>query len=121
MQTLIKTGSVIASCLLLSACLSYTSDQMARSGSLTDHSLLMQIVPGETSAAWLVARTGDPESIQVNEDGAELWRYSSVTQSKTKVRALPLVAVELNRERQKVFHFKVEGEVITHFWEEALN
>lgn len=121
MHTLIKTGTVAASCLLLSACLSFTSDQTATSGSLTDHTLLMQIVPGETSAAWLIRRTGAPESVRTSDDGAELWRYSSVTQSMTQVRALPIVAVKLNREKQKVFHFKVEDEVITQFWEEALN
>ena len=110
----------VLSVLALTSCVSYERDQHIVSGSLTDHNLVAQVTLGATTAEWLLAHVGEPQTINNIGGGEELWTYTSTTRSQTLVRAFPLVAVKLQNQKQVVYQFALKDEVVTRVWQEQL-
>ncbi|NKC01133.1 MAG: hypothetical protein GKR90_21920 [Pseudomonadales bacterium] len=120
MRALANVTGIFSLTLFMTACVSYEASRNSASGSFADRAILDRIVPGETTSSWLIQQTGEPDTIQQTSLDVEVWQYSSVTQSTTRVRALPLVAVQLSDQTRTVFHFEIKDEVVTQFWREQL-
>ena len=113
--------SVVLLSLLLSGCISYSTDTQLVTEQLQDKSLLSSIRPGETSVTWLVERWGHPNAVRDGGDGASrVWQYEDLAHSTTAVRALPLFAVELKKQSRTVYNFAVENDTIVRFWASQL-
>ena len=119
MQAL-KTTTLFLITALASSCVSYEREQNLISGSMTDQSVLQHITPGVTTSDWWLIHAGEPDRVEDTGNGEQLWTYSSVTQSQTKVRALPLVAVKLQDEQQTLYRFSVQDSVVTRMSQQRL-
>ena len=98
---------------LATSCVSYEREQAFVSGSLKDQTVLQRITPGITTSDWLLTHAGEPDAIDQMSHGEQLWTYSSITHSQTKVRALPLLAIKLRDEQQVLYQFSVKDSVVT--------
>ena len=112
--------ALLACVSLTTACMSYEREKQIVSGSLTNEALLSQVIPGDTTANWLVAQIGEPDVVTPTGNGSEQWSYSAVTHSKTNIRALPLIAVKLRNEKRVVHYFEIRDEVVERMWQERL-
>ncbi len=110
--------ALITSCLVLGGCVSYHSERDRVDADIPDLSALQQITPGETTTDWLVAHFGQPSAVRRPSDAIAVWQYQNVSRSTTRVRALPLFAVELEDQSRTVYHFEIENNYVVRFWQD---
>ncbi len=111
--------ALFLSCLALAGCVSYQSERERVDADIPDMSALQQITLGETTTDWLVAQFGQPSAVRRPSDAIAIWQYQNVSRSTTRVRALPLFAVELKDQSRTVYHFEIENDYVVRYWKDA--
>ena len=111
--------SLVLGCLTLSGCVRYQSERERVNAEIPDTRALQKITPGETTADWLLAEFGQPSAVHRPGGNIAIWQYQNVSHSRTRVRALPLFAVELHDQARTVYHFEIENNYVVRFWKDA--
>ena len=103
----------------LAGCVSYESERQRIDADIPDMSTLQQISLGETTTEWLVAEFGQPSAVRRPSEAIAVWQYQNVTSSMTRVRALPLFAMEMKDQSRTVYNFEIENNYIVRYWKDA--
>ena len=104
--------------LLLSGCISYSTNQLAPEGSFPSTTALSLVKPGVTDSSWLIQQFGYPTNISAASDGTEQWQYQSTINHSTHMRAFPLLAVNLEKSEIKVYYFELVNDRVTRHWQD---
>ena len=105
--------------LSLAGCISYRSEQGTVSKAIEDTGVLQNVELGKTTTDWLVAHFGQPQAVRRPSEGIAVWQYENVHKHSRKVRALPLLSIDLTEEERELFHFEVENDYIVRYWRET--
>lgn len=111
--------SLMCVTLLLAGCISYKSESGTVHQSIPDERYLNTFEPGATTTEWLLAKFGQPEAVRNSSDTLSVWQYENIVRNQRVIKALPLLAIELKKERTTVYHFEVENDVVLRFWKET--
>jgi len=102
--------------LLTTGCVSYQN--VTESTSVrADNAFLSRITIGETSSHWLARELGEPQKIITNSAASTIWQYHHVVNHATRFRALPIIAVELEKAQLTVVNFEISNDIITRTWQ----
>lgn len=66
----------VGTLLSLSGCLIMGSAKQERTGNYVSDATLARIEPGKTTAGWVIATLGEPDTRSKVEDDRELWRWN---------------------------------------------
>ena len=102
----------------LAGCISYSSDQTQEALDVPHPTLLAQIQLGETPSQWLRDHLGEPSSVRLPSETQSVWQYENTQHTRTRVRALPLLAIETNRRQRTIFNFAIERNRIVRYWQD---
>lgn len=114
-----RAASLVATTTLIAGCISYQSERERVDADIPDTAALAAITLGETTADWLVEQFGHPSAVRRPSATVAIWQYENVKRSTTRMRALPLFAVELSDTDRTVYHFEVENDFIVRFWKDS--
>lgn len=116
-----SAACILALSLSLSGCISYQSERERVDADIPDMNYLQEITLGETTSDWLLKQFGQPSAVRRPSDSVAVWQYENVERSTTKVRALPLFAVELKDLNRTVYLFEIENDYIVRYWKDAVD
>lgn len=114
-----RAALVAGIALMLSGCLAVIHEREAHTGGIDG--ALAEVVIGQTSADWLRDRLGPPDQIapaEIGEGWGERWRYYSESETRTEIRALPLVSLSMASIEDSVMAFDIDNGVIVRAWQE---
>ena len=112
---------ILATSLSLSGCISYQSQRERIDADIPDMRFLQEITLGETTSDWLLNQFGQPSVVRRPSDTVAVWQYENVERSMTRVRALPLFAVERNDLNRTAYLFEIENDYIVRYWQDDLD
>jgi hypothetical protein len=115
------TAAVLAgACVLLGGCFCAESNtRIHPEGFAPAGEAMKQVIPGKTTAEWLVAALGAPSSKTRLADGTEMYKYEYVETSDSRLQLVPLPqAVETIKTRHRLW-FEVRDGVIQRCWRES--
>ena len=116
-----RAVSILALGLGLSGCISYQSEHERIDADIPDLDHLQEITLGQTTSSWLVEQFGRPSAVRRTSDDITVWQYENTERSTTRVRALPLFAVELKDLSRTTYLFEIENDYIVRFWKDAID
>ncbi len=116
-----RAVSILALSLGLSGCISYQSEQERIDADIPDMEHLQEITLGQTTSEWLLEQFGPPSAVRRPSETVAVWQYENVERSTTRVRALPLFAVELKDLNRTMYLFEIENDYIVRYWKDALD
>jgi hypothetical protein len=103
--------------LLLGGCISIERDTRYRSLAATDgEELFNQIVPGQTTRAWVIARFGRPDALWLDAEEHEVLRYDNVREHRTEVSVFPLLDIDIANEDVERYFFEFEDDRLVRYW-----
>ena len=114
-----RSLTLLMACVGLAGCISYKSTQDLGASDVRNPADLQYIELGETSTAWLISHFGHPQAVHPRERG-KLWQYENIQRTRTQVRALPLLAIELENYDRTLYNFEIEQDRIVKFWSEKV-
>ena len=114
-----KFSVLVATMLLLSACVSYSSNKENIDLSVPSENALLAIEPGMTSANWLLDNLGEPDVVRRPDSHTQIWQYENVRVHSTRLRAFPLIAIKSETHKRTTFNFEVANNQIVRYWKDS--
>lgn len=105
-------------CAPLAGCLVSGSSDQQISGSMVSKDVFSQVEPGKTTAKWVQAAFGEPDTRETLDDGTEVWRWA-YTQHKQSGGSVLFLVHSSNKSVTKgstVVEFK-DG-IVTKAWQD---
>ena len=115
-----RTAAITAAALalsLLGGCISIERDTRYRSLAATEgEELFNEIVPGQTTRAWVIARFGRPDALWRDAEEHDVLRYDNVREHRTEVSVFPLLDIDIANEDVERYFFEFEDDKLVRYW-----
>jgi hypothetical protein len=107
--------------ILLGGCLITSSNSLEESGTRVSAITLAQIVPRETTEAWLVATLGEPteRTVVAGQENVAVLKYEHVAKSTSAGTVFLLFAGGSTKRTVHATYFEVVNGVVTRHWTET--
>ncbi|MEM7099398.1 MAG: hypothetical protein AAF541_14135 [Pseudomonadota bacterium] len=113
-----RIGLIAAFTLMLSACVSYSSNKQTIDVSVPSEGALQAIEPGVTTVDWLLTHLGEPDVVRRPDENVQIWQYENIHSSSTRLRAFPIIAISSNTQKKTTFNFEVSNNQILRYWKD---
>lgn len=69
-----------------------------------------------TTRTWVIETLGTPHAATRADNGSELLRYDWPTTRRTRIRAFPLIDMDLSNEQFESLYVELRGETVSRYW-----
>ena len=105
---------------LLGGCISVDRDTRSRSiNNVGGDEIFRDIVPGQTTRAWLIEHLGKPVAVWLDPKEHEVLRYDNVREHRTEVSVFPLIDIDVSSEDVERYFFELADNKLVRYWRET--
>ncbi len=112
--------SLLCACGFAGGCFSAVSSRTIEPAGCAAHSdAVKQVIPGKTTAEWLLATMGKPTGKAPSPEGTEIYKYEYTETVRNQLHLLLLPGAEETVKTRKTLCFEVRDGVIQRCWRES--
>jgi outer membrane protein assembly factor BamE (lipoprotein component of BamABCDE complex) len=116
-KSVIRDLCIIVCAALAAGCLVSASSNEKRSGNYVADSTFSQIEPGKTSAGWVKATLGEPDSKEkVDASNSEIWKYSYTEKKESSGAVFLLFGGSDRKEKTGHAFVEIKDGVVVNKW-----
>ena len=116
-NSFVRCLCIIVSSALIGGCLVSAHSDEKRTGNYVADSTFSQIEPGKTSAGWVKATLGDPDSKEkVEASNSEIWKYSYTEKKESSGAVFLLFGGSDSKEKSGHAFVEIKDGVVVNKW-----